>query len=67
VGNLATAARCPARPSDIDTGVLVVGVELTIGGGLVMGVTPLEESCWANSDGCVVAGDTVPEVPLHGV
>ena len=47
VGSFATVARCPARPSDMEAGDVstLVGVDVTIVVGLVMGAVAPEESC----------------------
>ena len=49
VGNLATVARWPARPSAIEAGELstLVGVEVAMGGGLVMEGLAADEFCCA--------------------
>jgi hypothetical protein len=46
---LATVARWPARPSDIEAGEVstFVGVEVAMGGGLVIEALPPEEFCCA--------------------
>ena len=52
VGSLATVARWPARPSDMEAGDVstFVVVDVTIVVGLVMGTVAPEESCWASRE-----------------